>query len=298
MSNSEKDFIQPTGMETYIRVTAREAVKLLDRKYVRNLAQYALTEMYPNGVPLLATDNDVKIVQGPCKKQSRKLTEQLGGKSEIETGQGTDEHEDYDDQDQDEFTPPTEEPRAKISVLDRLINRQEKQDLTMFNSREDVETLLVELAGIAPLQRSFIDDGIRFTRLPDGSILLETDVNGFTKVIHISAGIWVSTILTMTAHNERPNDYQCFLDHHQGHVDVLANVLIYINDMPVPVTSGTWLPWDLLKFLNVDPEHVYLETYNRERGEQRPVQRSLSIQGDEKFKLIYSREPLDRLYSN
>lgn len=49
---------------------------------------------------------------------------------------------------------------------------------------------------------------------------------------HIPSGVWCSVVLTLSAFNERPNDWQAFRDHHLGRCDMLnaAKSLNYINN--------------------------------------------------------------------
>ena len=63
--------------------------------------------------------------------------------------------------------------------------------------------------------------GVTFSRLTNGDVALSYYVNGVPKETIINDGHWGSLVLSMTAFTERPNDWNRFMDHHQGRKDLL-----------------------------------------------------------------------------
>jgi hypothetical protein len=80
-------------------------------------------------------------------------------------------------------------------------------------------------------ERSYhAQDGLHFERLADGHVaIVKVHPSGVRAAPHgareliavIDPGIWASIVLTMSAFNERPNDWHRFLDHHHGRNDLL-----------------------------------------------------------------------------
>jgi hypothetical protein len=76
----------------------------------------------------------------------------------------------------------------------------------------------------APAERRFhAFSGLFFERLTDGNVrILKTDGKAPEdggKILadwEIDNGTWGSIVLTMSKFNERPNDWQAWMDHHQG----------------------------------------------------------------------------------
>ena len=72
-------------------------------------------------------------------------------------------------------------------------------------------------------------DGLFFDRLSDGSVrILKTDgkrpeEGGKIEFdMTMDDGTWGSIVLTMSAFNERPNDWHKWMDHHHGRKDLLG----------------------------------------------------------------------------
>lgn len=61
-------------------------------------------------------------------------------------------------------------------------------------------------------------DGLQFERLADGSIRIYAS----QPETIIERNIWTSIVLNMTSFGERPNDFDRFLEHHDGRRDVLS----------------------------------------------------------------------------
>ena len=67
-----------------------------------------------------------------------------------------------------------------------------------------------------------------FGRAPDGAVVVAhtdgraPDKGGIIERSEVmNAGTWASLVLTLSAFDERPNDWAAFMDHHQGRRDVL-----------------------------------------------------------------------------
>lgn len=89
-------------------------------------------------------------------------------------------------------------------------------------------------------QRYEVTPGLVFERLDTGDVALETE--GHRTVI--GACIWASLVLTMTKFNERPSDWQAFLDHHHGRrdwlesqktVEILKNGIARLAGLPAEI---------------------------------------------------------------
>jgi hypothetical protein len=92
-------------------------------------------------------------------------------------------------------------------------------------------------------------NGLFFVREPNGDVTIIKTVDGKEPSPHnvafrqtVAEGPWVSVVLTMTAHSERPGDWHAFLKHHNCGVSTggpkagggasggLSNAAIVAND--------------------------------------------------------------------
>jgi hypothetical protein len=72
-----------------------------------------------------------------------------------------------------------------------------------------------------------VSDGLFFERLEDGKVRIRKTTDGrdgspvvFEQVI--DAGSWSSVVLSMSAFDERPNDWHVFMEYHLGKTDIIT----------------------------------------------------------------------------
>lgn len=74
-----------------------------------------------------------------------------------------------------------------------------------------------------------VKDGLFFKRNDNGSVTIVKTADGkepgesnvsFTETM--DDGSWCSTVLTMSAFNERPGDWHAWMRHHKGEEDLLV----------------------------------------------------------------------------
>ena len=80
-------------------------------------------------------------------------------------------------------------------------------------------------------------DGLWFSREENGSVRITKFESGhndapllFEQVL--DDGTWCSIVLTMSAFSERPNDWYCWMEHHQGKRDLLEIIkAIHVEEL-------------------------------------------------------------------
>jgi hypothetical protein len=71
------------------------------------------------------------------------------------------------------------------------------------------------------MERTYTAGKLVAKRLDGGAVAIEiTDQEGVSHGVVMDDGAWASLVLTMTAFDERPNDWHPFMDHHHGQRDM------------------------------------------------------------------------------